>query len=113
MQQLLLLLLPRPPPDRCCCSCDGLPACAHRGVASFLPPLHLPLQVRDAPTWMRYVLPKGFVSVDGCSLTVGEVTPSSFSVYLIPETLRCGGGCVGWGCCGLQWGQQGESSPRC
>ena len=37
---------------------------------------------------MRYVLPKGFVSVDGCSLTVGEVTPSSFSVYLIPETLR-------------------------
>ena len=44
--------------------------------------------MRDAPTWMRYVLPKGFVSVDGCSLTVGEVTPSSFSVYLIPETLR-------------------------
>ena len=37
---------------------------------------------------MRYVLPKGVVSVDGCSLTVGEVTDHTFSVYLIPETLR-------------------------
>lgn len=33
-------------------------------------------------------MPKGFVSIDGCSLTVGEVGASSFSVYLIPETLR-------------------------
>lgn len=40
------------------------------------------------PSWMRYILPKGFVSVDGCSLTVGEVTDTTFSVYLIPETLR-------------------------
>ncbi|PRW32998.1 riboflavin synthase subunit alpha [Chlorella sorokiniana] len=40
------------------------------------------------PAWMKYILPKGFVSVDGCSLTVGEVTPAGFSVYLIPETLR-------------------------
>ncbi len=37
---------------------------------------------------MKYILPKGFVSVDGCSLTVGEVTDTTFSVYLIPETLR-------------------------
>ncbi|PSC76357.1 riboflavin synthase subunit alpha [Micractinium conductrix] len=40
------------------------------------------------PAWIKYILPKGFVSVDGCSLTVGEVTDSTFSVYLIPETLR-------------------------
>ncbi|KAL4448893.1 hypothetical protein ABPG77_007610 [Micractinium sp. CCAP 211/92] len=40
------------------------------------------------PSWMKYILPKGFVSVDGCSLTVGEVTDTTFSVYLIPETLR-------------------------
>jgi len=26
--------------------------------------------------------------VDGCSLTVGEVGPDWFTVYLIPETLR-------------------------
>lgn len=37
---------------------------------------------------MKYVLPKGFVAVDGCSLTVGETTADTFSVYLIPETLR-------------------------
>lgn len=40
------------------------------------------------PTWIKYILPKGFVAVDGCSLTVGEVTDETFSVYLIPETLR-------------------------
>jgi riboflavin synthase len=34
------------------------------------------------------VLPKGFIAVDGCSLTVGEVDGRRFSVYLIPETLR-------------------------
>jgi riboflavin synthase len=38
--------------------------------------------------WMKYVLPKGFISVDGCSLTVGEVDGRRFNVYLIPETLR-------------------------
>lgn len=45
------------------------------------------LQLAD-PSWIKYILPKGFVSVDGCSLTVGEVTDTTFSVYLIPETLR-------------------------
>lgn len=47
----------------------------------------LEFELGDA-AWAKYILPKGFVSVDGCSLTVGEVTPTSFSVYLIPETLR-------------------------
>jgi len=28
------------------------------------------------------------VAVDGCSLTVGEVEGNTFSVWLIPETLR-------------------------
>jgi riboflavin synthase len=40
------------------------------------------------PTYIKYILPKGFVAVDGCSLTVGEVDEDSFAVYLIPETLR-------------------------
>ncbi|GBF91988.1 riboflavin synthase subunit alpha [Raphidocelis subcapitata] len=39
-------------------------------------------------SWMKYILPKGYVAVDGCSLTVGEVEGRTFSVYLIPETLR-------------------------
>ncbi|CAG9464133.1 unnamed protein product [Pedinophyceae sp. YPF-701] len=45
-------------------------------------------EVGDAARWMKYIFSKGFISVNGCSLTVGEVTESTFSVYLIPETLR-------------------------
>jgi riboflavin synthase len=40
------------------------------------------------PRWSKYILPKGFVAVDGCSLTVGEVSPGRFNVWLIPETIR-------------------------
>ena len=36
----------------------------------------------------RYVLTKGFVGLDGCSLTVGEVKNGEFCVHLIPETLQ-------------------------
>lgn len=31
---------------------------------------------------------KGFVGVNGCSLTVGEVSDSGFKLHLIPETLK-------------------------
>jgi len=40
------------------------------------------------PAMMKYILYKGFIGVDGISLTVGEVTASRFSVHLIPETLQ-------------------------
>ncbi|GIL51002.1 hypothetical protein Vafri_7075 [Volvox africanus] len=40
------------------------------------------------PAFMKYILPKGYISVDGCSLTIGEVWGNKFSVYLIPETIR-------------------------
>lgn len=36
---------------------------------------------------LQYLLPKGFVSLNGCSLTIGEVLGSRFSIHLIPETL--------------------------
>jgi len=36
---------------------------------------------------MRYILPKGFIGLNGCSLTIGEVIENRFNVYLIPETL--------------------------
>ena len=35
-----------------------------------------------------YILPKGFVGLDGCSLTVGDVSDTEFSVHFIPETLQ-------------------------
>lgn len=40
--------------------------------------------------WMKYVLPKGFVGLDGCSLTVVDAdrAAGTFAVWLIPETLR-------------------------
>ncbi|WP_261883063.1 riboflavin synthase subunit alpha [Vibrio pelagius] len=36
---------------------------------------------------MKYVLSKGYIGIDGCSLTIGEVEENRFSVHLIPETL--------------------------
>ncbi|MBW3697817.1 riboflavin synthase subunit alpha [Vibrio sp. T187] len=36
---------------------------------------------------MKYVLAKGYIGIDGCSLTIGEVEDNRFSVHLIPETL--------------------------
>lgn len=39
-------------------------------------------------TLMKYILHKGFIGIDGISLTVGEVTATRFCVYLIPETLQ-------------------------
>ncbi len=37
---------------------------------------------------MKYVLAKGYIGIDGCSLTIGEVEENRFSVHLIPETLQ-------------------------
>ncbi|QKJ87040.1 riboflavin synthase subunit alpha [Paramixta manurensis] len=36
---------------------------------------------------MKYILHKGFVGIDGISLTVGDVSKTKFCVHLIPETL--------------------------
>ncbi|TDT39319.1 riboflavin synthase alpha chain [Halospina denitrificans] len=40
------------------------------------------------PEWREYLVSKGYIAVDGASLTVAELTDSGFCVYLIPETLR-------------------------
>ncbi|MBC2607895.1 riboflavin synthase subunit alpha [Pelagicoccus albus] len=42
------------------------------------------------PAYRRYVFNKGFIGLNGCSLTVTELDRESgrFKVYLIPETLR-------------------------
>lgn len=39
-------------------------------------------------TLLKYILHKGFIGIDGISLTVGEVTATRFCVHLIPETLQ-------------------------
>ena len=35
-----------------------------------------------------YILEKGYVAIDGMSLTVGEVQSEGFNLHIIPETLR-------------------------
>ncbi|VFP86508.1 riboflavin synthase subunit alpha [Candidatus Erwinia haradaeae] len=35
----------------------------------------------------KYIFYKGFITIDGISLTVGEVTQKEFCVHLVPETL--------------------------
>lgn len=37
---------------------------------------------------LKYILPKGSIAIDGISLTVTQVTDSSFSVSLIPHTAK-------------------------
>jgi riboflavin synthase len=46
------------------------------------------LEVTVPRQWMKYILAKGFVAVDGASLTVGETSVEGhFWLHLIPETL--------------------------
>jgi len=38
--------------------------------------------------WARYIFAKGYIAINGASLTIGEVADNRFNVHLIPETLR-------------------------
>ncbi|MDR9467100.1 riboflavin synthase subunit alpha [Marinospirillum sp.] len=49
---------------------------------------NLRLEFTVPEQWMKYIFPKGYIGLNGCSLTVGEVESNRFSVYLIPETRR-------------------------
>jgi len=48
------------------------------------------LRIALPPRFMRYVFAKGYIAVNGCSLTAAEVDRQAgwFEVWLIPETLR-------------------------
>ena len=35
-----------------------------------------------------YILEKGFIAIDGMSLTIGEASDEGFALHIIPETLR-------------------------
>lgn len=49
----------------------------------------LDLTIAVPSAWMKYILPKGFIALDGSSLTVGQTRgDGSFDVHLIPETQR-------------------------
>ena len=38
--------------------------------------------------WTKYIFTKGYVGIDGISLTIGDVEGTEFNVNLIPETLQ-------------------------
>ena len=46
------------------------------------------LQIELPKKYRRYVASKGSITVDGISLTVAEVLPASFAVWIIPYTKR-------------------------
>lgn len=48
------------------------------------------LRFAVSPEWLRYIFAKGYIAINGASLTVAEVNRQEgwFEVWLIPETLR-------------------------
>ena len=46
------------------------------------------IRVNTPKEWIRFIFKKGYVALNGVSLTVGKVEGNYFSVYLIPETLE-------------------------
>lgn len=46
------------------------------------------LRFRVPEDWAKYIFERGFLAVNGASLTVAEVEGNEFTIYLIPETLR-------------------------
>jgi riboflavin synthase len=48
------------------------------------------LRIAVPPAFVRYVFPKGYIAINGASLTVSDANKAEgwFEVWLIPETLR-------------------------
>jgi riboflavin synthase len=55
------------------------------------PRAHIELKVQEP--WARYIFPRGFLSINGCSLTLAEADgdQGTCRVNLIPETIRVTG----------------------
>ena len=46
------------------------------------------LRIELPKQFMQYIFYKGYVGLNGCSLTIGKVFKASFDIHLIPETLK-------------------------
>lgn len=49
---------------------------------------NLGFQIAVAPEFIKYCIPKGSITVDGISLTLADIRSNTFTVYIIPHTLR-------------------------
>ena len=45
------------------------------------------MQIKIPSDLREYFFYKGYVALNGCSLTIGKVLKSSFYIHLIPETV--------------------------
>ena len=48
----------------------------------------LDLVIENPADCRPFILEKGYIAIDGMSLTIGGVSEESFNIHLIPETLR-------------------------
>ena len=46
------------------------------------------LKIKAPPSIQKYIQTKGYIGIDGISLTLGEVNGNDFDLHIIPETLR-------------------------
>jgi riboflavin synthase len=48
----------------------------------------LDLLVVNPTNALPFIIEKGFIGIDGMSLTIGDVSEEDFALHIIPETLR-------------------------
>jgi riboflavin synthase len=46
------------------------------------------MKISISKKYSDYILEKGYIGINGCSLTIGKVFKNYFSIHLIPETLK-------------------------
>ena len=73
----------------------GHPLSGHIDFKATLAALSMPennhvLRISVPPPWLRYIFAKGYIAINGASLTVADADKRAgwFEVWLIPETLR-------------------------
>lgn len=62
--------------------------CTAEVVKVDISPNNCRIRFRLPDNWRKYLFTKGYIGIDGISLTIGEVDGCEFDVNLIPETLE-------------------------
>lgn len=62
--------------------------CTAEVVAIDTSPNNHQVRFKLPSAWRKYIFTKGYIGIDGISLTIGDVADDEFDVNLIPETLQ-------------------------
>ena len=46
------------------------------------------MRISISKEYSDYILEKGYIGINGCSLTIGKIFKNQFNIHLIPETLK-------------------------